>query len=122
MPVALVLRVEGVAWRLRAQDLPQTLPDNLKVQRGVFVLRPHPEYLRRHVERDRFIYVRRIEFPVAPADARIVYAAQGETFEAVVADMQRPPRMEVGIHWLACYVMLSRAKTVDGFLVLRPAS
>ena len=52
MPVALVLRVQGVAWRLRAQELPETLPEHLEVQRGVFVLRPHAEYLRRHVERD----------------------------------------------------------------------
>ena len=98
MPVALVLRVPGAAWRLRAQDLPESFPDRLKAQRGVFLLRPHPEYLRRRVEGDRYIYVRRIQFPVAPADARIVYAAQGETFDAVVADMQRPPRMEPGIH------------------------
>ena len=58
---------------------------------------------------------------VAPADTRIVYAAQGETFDAVVADMQRPPSMDPDTHWLACYVMLSRARTLEGFLVLRPA-
>ena len=56
-----------------------------------------------------------------PADTRIVYAAQGETFEAVVADMERPPNLDAAKHWLACYVMLSRAKSLDGFLVLRPA-
>ena len=58
---------------------------------------------------------------VAPADTRIVYGAQGETFDAVVADMQRPPRMDRDTYWLACYVMISRARSLDGFLVLRPA-
>ena len=51
-----------------------------------------------------------------------VYAAQGSTFEAVIADMQRPPNFDAAKHWLACYVMLSRAKTLEGFLVLRPAT
>ena len=60
-------------------------------------------------------------FLVTPADTRIVYAAQGEAFDAVVADMERPPRMDADTHWLACYVMISRATTLEGFLVLRPA-
>ena len=51
-----------------------------------------------------------------------VYAAQGSTFEAVIADMQRPPNFDSAKHWLACYVMLSRAKSLEGFLVLRPAT
>ena len=78
-------------------------------------------YIRRKVAANEFATFKRTGFLVAPADTRIVYAAQGETFEAVVADMQRPPRMDYDTHWLACYVMLSRATSVDGFLVLRPA-
>ena len=29
--------------------------------------------------------------------------------------------MDVETHWLACYVMLSRATTIDGLLILRAA-
>ncbi len=36
--------------------------------------------------------------------------------------MERPPNLDAARHWLACYVMLSRAKSVDGFLELPPAT
>ena len=36
--------------------------------------------------------------------------------------MQRPKNLAAAKHWLACYVMISRAIDVDGFLVLRPAT
>ena len=58
---------------------------------------------------------------VVPADTRIVYAAQGAQFNATVADMERPPRMDMDTHWLSCYVMLSRATDIDGLLILRAA-
>ena len=59
---------------------------------------------------------------LTPADTVTVYAAQGGTYRAVVADMQRPPSLGIANHWLACYVMISRAQSIDGFLVLRPAT
>ena len=65
--------------------------------------------------------IKRTGFMVMPADTRIVYAAQGATFKAVVADMERPPRMDIETYWLACYVMLSRATTIEGLLILRAA-
>ena len=52
----------------------------------------------------------------------LVFAAQGSSYDAVIADMKRPPNLDLGCHWLACYVMLSRARSLDGFFVLRPAS
>ena len=48
--------------------------------------------------------------------------AQGASFDAVVADMERPPRMPITTHWLACYVMISRARSIEGLLILRAAS
>ena len=30
--------------------------------------------------------------------------------------------MDAATFWLACYVMISRARTIEGFLVLRPAT
>ena len=51
-----------------------------------------------------------------------MYAAQDDTYHAVVADLQQQPNLSPEQHWLACYVMLSRSKSLDGFLVLRPAT
>ena len=120
MPATLVLRAVDAPWTLLQQDLPQLAPSTNR--RGLFQLQPKQEHLRRKVGEDAHIQVRRTGFAVAPADARIVYQAQGETYKAVIADMQRPPRMEMATHWLACYVMMSRATSLAGFLILRPAS
>ena len=40
----------------------------------------------------------------------------------MVADMKRPPNMDLAKHWLACYVMLSRARSLAGLLILRPTT
>ena len=120
MPVSLILQVEGAAWTLPANELPQQLPANIN-RRGLFQLRPSYDYLRAKHE-DEYFSVRRTSFKALPADTITVYAAQGSTYDAVVADMARPPNLDLGRHWLACYVMLSRARSLDGFLVLRPAT
>ena len=120
MPASLLLRVPKAPWILPTRELP-SIPSGVS-RRGLFQLQPTTKYLRYLVEKNTYISVRRTQFPVLPADTRIVYAAQGETFDAVVADMERPPRMDKATHWLACYVMLSRARDVQGLLVLRPAA
>ena len=56
-----------------------------------------------------------------PASTRIVYAAQGENWDAVEADLAKPPHMTSSIHWLSCYVMISRARSLERFLALRLA-
>ena len=33
--------------------------------------------------------------------------------------MLRPPQMSSDIYWLACYVMLSRPRSLEGLLILR---
>ena len=120
MPATLVLRALKAPWKVADKALP-ALPTSMS-RWGLFQLRPTTEYVVRVVDKDRKIYVRRTQFAVLPADTRIVYGAQGETFDAVIADMQRPPRMDLTTFWLACYVMLSRARNIEGLLVLRPAS
>ena len=85
-------------------------------RRGVFQLLPTELSFRYHVGQREYVTIARKQFAVLPASTRIVYAAQGETWDAVVADLQRPPRMQGSVHWLACYVMLSRARTLEGFL------
>ena len=65
------------------------------------------------------VKVRRTHIPVVPAGTRIVYGAQCEGFNACIADMAQPPGMKPEVHWLANYVMLSRATSLDGLLILR---
>ena len=120
MPISLILQAEGVEWKLPPTELPESLPSDTD-RRGLFQLCPTYDYLRAKHE-DNYFSVRRTSFMISPADTMTVYAAQGSTFEAVVADMQRPPNLDSCKHWLACYVMLSRAKSLEGLLVLRPAT
>ena len=117
IPIALLLRVEGAAWTLPPEQLPKLAP---KVdRRGLFFLSAAPVTIRVQVAEDTYINIKRIGFPVAPADARIDYGAQGETWDAVVGDLARPPKVSVENHWLHVYVILSRASSLEGFLALR---
>ena len=120
MPVSLVLQAEDAHWTLPKSELPSGLPASVD-RRGLFQLRVQHDYLRVVVGGEA-MSVRRTAFRVMPADTITVYAAQGGTFDAVVADMQRPPNVGAAQHWLACYVMLSRARSLEGFLVLRAAT
>ena len=66
--------------------------------------------------------MRRTHYPLIPADTRIVYGSQGEGFPCSIVDMELPPLMGGAVHWLANYVMLSRASDLDGLLILRLAT
>ena len=120
LPFSLMLRAKDAEWSL-PPDLLLRLPAGTET-RGLFQLTPTSTYARLEVRPKEYTNFKRTGFRATPADTRIVYAAQGETFEAVIADMQRPPGMDKGTHWLASYVMISRAKSIDGLLVLRPAT
>ena len=48
-----------------------------------------------------------------------MFPCSGEQWNATVCDLQRPPRMTTELHWLACYVMLSRATDLEGLLIAR---
>ena len=122
LPVSLLLKVDNADWKLPNSDLPSGLPKNLE-RRGLFQVCPTFDYLSVKTDTD-YMRVRRSTFKLLPADTITAYTAQGGTFDAVVLDMQRPPSGSgVGLaqHWLACYVMLSRATSLDGLLILRPA-
>ena len=120
MPVSLVLQVEKADWELPHTELPSDLPKGIN-RRGLFQIRPRYDYLPSVKIEDSPVSIRRTSFLVTPADTVTVYAAQGSTYDAVVADMERPPNWSLGQHWLACYVMISRARGINGLLVLRPA-
>ena len=83
-------------------------------RRGLFLLRPHTAYFTHEK-----LHVKRVQVPVFDASVRIVYSAQGEEFKAVVADLERPHDMSADLFWLACYVMISRAQSLDGLLFTR---
>ena len=124
LPVCLWLQADDVEWRLPEKCLPSDLPHDT-VRTGLFPLGLAEGYIQAKPDKndkDSWFKVRRRTFKVLPSDTLIVYGAQGCSYEAVIADMQRPPRMDPVVHWLACYVMLSRPRTLEGLLVLRPAS
>ena len=109
-------------WSLPPESQPSDLPLGTDT-RGLFQISPQYEYLPGvRTSNNEIISVRRTGFYLVPADTITVYAAQGATYDAVVVDMERPPRMSSEQQWLACYVMLSRAKSLEGFAVLRPAT
>ena len=120
MPAGLVLRNLDAEWTLPTHTLPP-LPRGYD-RRGLFVLRPTTEYFSMTATDRKALQIRRIQFSIVAASARIVYNAQGESFHATVADLAIPPGMSAGVHWLACYVMLSRARSLDGLLILRLAT
>ena len=120
MPAGLVLRAADADWILPSHLLP-ALPASFD-RRGIFILAPATDYFSMTTSSDSPLEIRRVQFPVVPASARIVYNSQGESFHASVADLARPPSMSVAVHWLACYVMLSRARSIEGLLILRLAT
>jgi ubiquitin C-terminal hydrolase len=121
MPTALLLRSVDAPWQLPIGDLP-ALPSHITTRRGLFILEPSKADIRRTLSREMKITVTRVQFAVWPADVCTVYGAQGESWNAVIADMAKPPKMSLDLHWLACYVMISRARTLEGLLLLRLAT
>eukprot|EP00973_Karenia_brevis_P092459 12412524-Karenia_brevis.AAC.1 len=82
-------------------------------------MKPRPVQIRLNVAKSTYIDIKRYGFQVSPADVRTVHASQGEGWEAVIADLARPPRVKPEMFWLYIYVMLSRATSLEGFLALR---
>ena len=120
MPIALWLQALDADWTLPEQYISADMPATTN-RRGLFHIQPTYGYLKASWEDSSFT-VRRTTFEVIPADTIIVYGSQGGTYDAVIADMKRPPSMDPDTHWLACYVMLSRPKSLEGLLILRPAT
>lgn len=60
--------------------------------------------------------IKRTQVPVVPAFAMTAHRAQGQTMEKVIVDLESCRGTE------APYVMLSRARSLEGVLVLRPFS
>ena len=129
VPTCACVRVTGGACYM-THHTTQNLPRNADPQ-GLLFLKPKEAYLQHNVttmqekkagvvtEGQIKVHYLRLQFPLLPASVRTVYAAQGEAWNAVVADLYKPPRMAPQMFWLACYVMLSRARTLKGLLLMR---
>ena len=61
----------------------------------------------------------RTSFPLVPGYAMTGYCAQGQTFKRAILDLARPPGAAGGTD-SDVYVLLSRLKTLDGLVLLRP--
>jgi len=117
LPTALLLRAVGAGWSLPADLLP-ALATGVDTK-GLFLLHPKSTSLRVAVKDDTKINIRRTGFQMIPAAAGTAHAAQGESWDAVIGDLARPPRIDVQEFWLMIYVILSRATSLEGFLALR---
>jgi hypothetical protein len=60
--------------------------------------------------------VSRFQVPLAPAFARTAHAAQGQTLEAAIVDLQQGN----GVSTIASYVAVTRVKTRKDLLIYRP--
>ena len=121
LPSNLLLRALGSEWTLPPAMLPH-FEDESYDRRGLFLLSPETKYFTHALSGGETLRVRRTHYAVVPADTRIVYGAQGEGFPASIPDMRLPPGMDAAVHWLANYVMLSRATSLEALLILRLAT
>jgi hypothetical protein len=120
MPSAVVVRVPDVDWVLPPEQLGflhgKALPEDL---RGIFIVRPDTTQAFKVMLNGIKWKVRRTQLNLIPANAIIVYGAQGESFDSAIVDLGMPPGQSPELFWLACYVMLTRCKDLSGLLILR---
>jgi hypothetical protein len=67
-----------------------------------------------HPDSKKKCLIKRTQIPLAPGFAMTAHKAQGKTMEAIVVDLESTSGTE------SPYVMLSRAKSLDGIFILRP--
>ena len=120
MPAAVVVRVPEAQWILPTELLGplkgKVLPKDL---RGIFIVRPDTTRPFKVALNGIKWRVKRTQLNLIPANSIIVYGAQGESFDSAIVDLGMPPGQSPQLFWLACYVMLTRCKELDGLLILR---
>ncbi len=102
LPVSILVRFEGVSWTVGSLP-PGVYP--IKVRRNSWYLDKGRQY--------PCLRVSRRQFPLAPAFAIIAHAAQGQTLEAAIVDLQ----ISKGTSPLASYVALTRVRSRAGRLI-----
>lgn len=66
--------------------------------------------------RNPVLSVKRMQVPLAPGFAMTAHAAQGQTLEAAIVDLQ----LAAGSNYLGSYVAITRVRSREGLLILRP--
>ena len=92
MPEAVIVRVADVQWILPPELLGPlsgaVLPEDL---RGIFIVRPDTTNPFKVMLNGIKWRVRCTQLNLIPANAIIVYGAQGESFDAAIVDLGMPP-------------------------------
>ena len=120
MPAAVIVRVPNVEWELPPEALGPLYEEvSQKDRKGIFIV--YPDTTRRfNVVLNGIPWkVKRTQLNLNPANSIIVYGAQGESFDSAIVDLGIPPGQSPTLFWLACYVMLTRCKDLNGVLILR---
>lgn len=85
-------------------------------ERHVVALEDTQSFDLRHPFSGKNINIKRAQLPIVPAFAMTVYKAQGQTLSHAIIDLASCSGTE------SPYVMVSRVKSIDGLLILRPFS
>ena len=118
LPARVLLRAVGASWMFPDSQLPPLSPD--MDRQGLFLLGPRTDYYFSYdLGAGESLSIKRTHFSVLQADTRVVSSAHGEGFEASIADMAKPPGISDDVHWVANYVMMTRATGLGGLLFLR---
>ena len=110
VPRAVYVRMDGVSARY-LPDAPETPMD----MTGVIAVKPIARTWSYEPEHGAgAVPVRRTGTPLVPVKAATLYGLQGMTADpGLLAAWHMPPRLPAATRWLAFYVMLSRARSLD---------
>ena len=129
LPQGLLLRAIGAEWILPKNKL-APLRDDVD-RKGLFMLNYTTDTFPFHESTPQEVApgvykqvkqthsVRRTQFMAVPAAVRTVHISQGEEWDALIGDCSLPPKTSQAEQWLANYVILSRANTLEGLLLFR---
>jgi hypothetical protein len=103
MPEGLLVRAVNESWILPEHLLPGLPSDTpMRSRRGLFFMRASDSCPFRVTYQGTKYRVRRTQFPLIPANAVIVYGAQGESYETAIADLGIPPNQDAHIFGSPC--------------------
>ena len=136
LPISIFARVEDADFEFSASESDKLLAN--VDRRGLLQLQPSSKYLRATVKVNQEVrpgvlqeaavevQFRRLQYALIPASVHTLYAAQGDAWYAVLVDLAKPPVISRKdkehankLFWLAIYVLISRARSLNGLLILR---
>ena len=106
VPQVVFVKYDDVTWTLPGMD-----------ERGLYPIRPWERTW--YIDRNRkkpVLAVKRYQVPLAPAYAMTAHAAQGQTLDAAIVDLQQG----VGVSTIASYVAFTRVRKRSDLIIYRP--